>query len=204
MRISLLVYRAAIFLLILSSSSLFSQTWNFVKEKDGIRLFIRQDTNSSFKSFRGEVDFRGDFEKASSLVGDPSNIDWWGDDVYDINILFYEKGRQIKYYLVYDVPWPFTDRDLVADVQLNEDPVSGIRTVYSRPLPNVVPQKPGLIRVTDYWQKWTLQPLKNGMIHITLEGFVDPSGSVPAWLYNMVIIDIPLRLLREVRKRAQK
>ena len=126
MRISLLVYPASILILILTSSSLFSQTWNFVKEKDGIRLFIKQDTNSSFKSFRGEVDFRGDFEKASSLVGDPSNIDWWGDDVYDINVLFYKKGRQIKYYLVYDVPWPFTDRDLVADVQLNEDPISGI------------------------------------------------------------------------------
>ena len=192
-----------IFLLVFTGSSLFSQTWNFVREKDGIRLFLRQGEHNSFKSFRGEVDFKGDFEKASALIGNPLNLDWWGDDVSEIKVLFYEKDKQIRYYLVYKVPWPFTDRDLVADVQLNEDSVTGIRTVFSRPLADVVPQNPKRIRVTDYWQKWTLQPLKNGMIHITLEGFIDPSGSVPAWLYNMVIIDTPLKLLREVQKRVQ-
>jgi hypothetical protein len=203
MRFSPSVYNAVIFILILANSSLSAQSWTFVKERDGIRLFTSQNKNSSFKSFHGEVDFRGDFEKVSSLVGNPSNLDWWGDDISNIQVLSYEKDKQIRYYFVYHVPWPFTDRDLVAEVQLSEDPVTGIKTVYSKPLPNLVPQQSSLVRVTNFWQKWTLQPLKNDMIHVSLEGFIDPSGDIPAWLYNMVVFDIPLRLLQEVRKRAQ-
>jgi hypothetical protein len=41
------------------------------------------------------------------------------------------------------------------------------------------------------------------MIHVSLEGFIDPAGDVHSWLYNMLVVDIPLRLLKEVRKRAQ-
>jgi hypothetical protein len=203
MRFLLSVYYTVIFILVSVCTSLSAQSWSFVRERDGIRLYTSQDENSSFKSFYGETDFPGDFDKVSSLVGNPSNLDWWGDDVSDIKVLSYEKDKQIRYYLVYDVPWPFTDRDIVAEVQLSQDTVSGTRTVYARPLPNLVPLKASLIRVTNYWEKWTLQPLNNGMVHVSLEGYIDPAGDVPAWLYNMIVVDIPLRLLQEVRKRAQ-
>ena len=197
------VLYAVIFILISVCTSLSAQSWTFIRERDGIRLYTSQNENSSFKSFHGETDFRGDIEKLSSLVGNPSNTDWWGDDVSDIQVLYYEKDKEIRYYFVFHVPWPFTDRDLVAEVQLSEDPLTGIKTVYSKPLPNLVPLKASLIRVTNYWEKWTLQPLKNGMIHVSLEGFIDPAGDVPAWLYNMLVVDIPLRLLKEVSKRAR-
>lgn len=68
----------------------------------------------------------------------------------------------------------------------------------------MVPEKPGIIRLQRFWQKWTIRPSQNGIIHLTLEGYVNPAGDVPAWLYNMIIVDIPLRLLREVRKRVQQ
>jgi hypothetical protein len=197
-----LVYHAVIFILISACTSLSAQSWTFVKERDGISLYTRQNENSSFKSFHGEVDFRGDFEKVSALIGDPSNRGWWAENVKNIQVLFYEKDKQIGYYFEYHIPWPFTDRDLVTNVQIKEDSVTGSKTVFSIPLLNVVPQRPGLVRVTDYWQKWTLQPLDEGMIHITLEGFINPSGDVPAWLYNIVVVDIPLKLLQEVREQA--
>jgi hypothetical protein len=192
--------------LLLQAPALFvpAQEWNLAKEKDNIRLYTRRETNSSFKSFRGEAEILADMEKVGALIGNPSNSDWWGDDVHEIKVLYFEKGKHIRYYFVYDVPWPFADRDLVADVCISRDSVSGVQTVFSQPLPDIVPEKPGIIRVKRFWQRWTIRPLHNGMIHLTLEGYVDPAGDVPAWLYNMIIVDIPLRLLREVRKRVQQ
>jgi hypothetical protein len=191
-----------IFILMSVCTSLSAQSWTFVKEREGISLYTSQRENSSFKSFHGEVDFKGDFEKVCGLIGDPSNLDWWADEVKNIQVLQFEKDKQIRYYFEYHVPWPFSNRDLVTNVQIKLDSLTGIKTIYSTPLPGAVPSKPGLVRVTDYWQKWTLQPLQDGMIHITLEGFIDPAGDVPAWLYNIVVVDIPLRLLRKVRERV--
>jgi hypothetical protein len=89
-----------------------------------------------------------------------------------------------------------------AEVLLSKDTQTVAKTVFSKQLRNVFPQYEGLVRVTHFWQKWTIQPMKSGMIHVTLERFIDPAGDIPAWLYNMVIIYIPMRLLRDIRQRA--
>ncbi|MCX6246003.1 MAG: hypothetical protein NTU98_15020 [Bacteroidetes bacterium] len=197
-------FRSFITILLLLTGTPFlpAQSWKFIKEKDGIRLYTKLEKGGPFKSFRGETDISADIEKVSALIGNPVNSDWWGDDVSDISVLLFKKNRNIRYYFIYHVPWPFTDRDLVANVEINEDPATSARTVFSTPLPGVIPEKKGLIRVTDFWQKWTIQPLSNGMIHLVLEGYINPAGSVPAWLYNIVVIDTPLRLLHEVERRA--
>ena len=196
------VHHSLIFILVTVCTSLSAQSWTFVRENEGISLYTSQQENSSFKSFHGEVEFRGDFEKVSAMVGNPSNLDWWPDDVKNIQVLNYVKDEQIRYYFEYHVPWPFSNRDFVTDVQIKQDTASGIKTIYSTPMPGLVACKPGLVRVMDYWQKWTLQPLDSGMIHITLEGYIDPAGDIPAWLYNIVVVDIPLKLLQKVRNQT--
>jgi hypothetical protein len=45
--------------------------------------------------------------------------------------------------------------------------------------------------------------MENGVIRLTLEGFVDPAGNVPSWLYNMVIVETPLKVMRRVKKFVQ-
>ena len=193
-----------LFLYLAPISDLSGQTWNFIKERDHIKLYSRVEGNGPLKSFKGEVDIHADMEKVSAIIGNVTNFEWWGENIRGIRVLFYEKDKHIQYYLIYDAPWPFTDRDLVADVQITTDPSSGTRTIYSRPLLNVIPENPDLVRVTRYWQRWTIQPLNNGVIHLTLEGFIDPAGSIPSWLYNMLVIETPLKLMREVQKRVKK
>ncbi len=193
-----------LFVLLTATNEILGQEWNFVKKKDQIMLYTRTEGTGPLKSFKGVTDINGDFKEISTMIGNPKDLRWWGDNVHSIRVLDYEKDRHIQYYLVYDAPWPFTDRDLVTDVQITTDTLTGTRTVYSRPLPNILPENPELVRVTSYWQKWTIQPVKKGVVHLTLEGFIDPAGNVPDWLYNMVVVDTPLRLMREVQKRAKE
>lgn len=203
MRFHVRFYHTIIVLFLVTSSSLTAQPWTFIREKDGIRLFTSQQEGSTFKSFHGEVEFHGDFDKVTALLVDTSQLEWWPDMVKNIRVLFFERDRQIGYYFEYYVPWPFYNRDLVARVQISEDPASGVITIYSTPLSGAVSVHPGLVRVTDYWQRWILEPLENGMVHITLEGYIDPAGDLPAWLYNIVVVDIPERLLQSLRDQAK-
>jgi hypothetical protein len=196
------VFPVTIFILVSFCTSLSAQPWTFAREKDGISVYTSQKENSSFKSFYGEVDFRGDFERVSALLGDPTNNSWWAEDVRNIQVLSFEKDQQISYYFEYHLPWPLTNRDLVSTVQIKQDSVTGIKTLFTTPLLNIVPQRTDMVRITEYWERWTIQPLDSGMIHLTLEGYIDPGGDVPAWLYNIVVVDIPLKLLQRVREQA--
>ena len=184
-------------------TDIFAQQWDFVKERDGIKIYTRKEDNSSLKSFKGVADLHTEMDKVCLLLGNAKGFDWWDKNISEIKVLSYELGKYIQYYLVYDVPWPLADRDLVVDARITIDPVTGKETIFAQPLPDVIPEKPDLVRIKKYWQKWTVQQVSPGIVRVILEGFVDPGGNVPYWLYNMVITDTPLKVIREVRKRVE-
>jgi hypothetical protein len=194
-------FPALMIALLVFSPVLFSQSWEFIKEKDGIRVYTRQEKNSSLKSFKGVMDLNSSMERICSMIGNPNNREWWDKNLSQVKVLSIEKNHY-SFYMVIDLPWPVTDRDLCVETRISTDSVSGIRTVYAEQLLNVVPENPDLVRITKYWQKWTIQPRENNIIHLELEGFADPAGSIPAWLYNMVITGTPLKIMREVQQRA--
>lgn len=199
-------FRGALLLLVLIwiiPSVLLAQSWDFVKEKDGIKLYTRKETNSNLKSFKGVTVMHTQMDKLGSMIGNVENTSWWDENVKDLKVLSFEPGKFIRYYLVYHVPWPLTDRDLCVEAQIHIDPVTGIRTVTARPLANVIPEKPDLVRIKNYWQQWTLEPIDKNNIIVTLEGTVDPGGNIPTWLVNMVITETPLKVIRGVRERVR-
>lgn len=178
------------------------QSWDFVKEKDGIKIYTRNELNSSLKSYKGEVTFKASLDKVNLLVGDVKNLDWWDKNISNIKVIDFEKNKFIRYYLVYHVPWPLSNRDLALESQITTDPATGVRTVFSKPVFNLVPEKKDLVRIKKYWQKWTVEPMDKGYVHVILEGFVDPNGNIPSWIYNMVITETPFNVIHSLRERA--
>ena len=192
-----------LFFLMIISGSVVAQEWEFIKERDGIKIYTRKDVNTNLKSFKGVMDLNCPMEKVCNLIGNVKNVDWWDKNLREIKILLFEKDKHMQYYLIYGAPWPVTDRDLCVDATVTIDPVTGTRTIYSVPLPNVIPENPDLVRIKNYWQKWIIQPMAKGVVHVILEGYVDPAGSVPAWIYNMVITDTPLKIMRGIKNRLE-
>jgi hypothetical protein len=191
------------FMLLLSASAV-AQTWNFAKEKDGIKIYTRKEPGNAIKSFKGVADIHASRQSVFNLIGNVKNLDWWDKNLKEIKVIFYEKEKRSQYYLVYDAPWPVTDRDLCVDATIFTDPVTGIRTVTAKPLLNVVPENPAYIRIKVYSQKWTITPVGDSLVHVVLEGSVDPGGAVPDWIYNMVIADTPLKIMRGIKARVEK
>ncbi|MGA3014009.1 MAG: START domain-containing protein [Bacteroidales bacterium] len=185
------------------TSDLSAQSWNFVKEEDGIKLFTRKEAGNTIKSFKGVMDVPSTMDKVRDLLGNVKNNDWWDKDLRQIKILIFEKDKYFQYYLVYHVPWPFTDRDLCVESKMTTDSLTGEMVILNTPLANVIPEKPGLIRIKKYLQKWTAQQLKNGIIRITLEGYIDPAGDIPDWVYNMMINESSIKVMRRVQKLVQ-
>jgi len=186
------------------SLDLRAQKWEFVKEKEGIKIFTRKEPGSTLKAFRGVTDIHATMESVCNLIGNVKNVDWWDKNLREIKILLYEKEQHVQYYLVYGAPWPVADRDLCVDAVITTDHVARTRTVSAKPLLNVVPENPNYVRIKNYWQKWFIQDMNNGVIHCTLEGYVDPAGTVPNWVYNMVITDTPLKIMRGIKQRLEK
>lgn len=191
-------------ILLFQGVKLHCQEWDFVKEKDGVMLYTRQEQNSSLLSFKGVVELHTTSEKVCTLIENVSNFDTWDDDIGGMVVFDHIKGKYLRYYLVYDLPWPVTDRDLCVEAFISCDSATGGMTLSAAPIPDFIPEKKEFIRIRKYWQTWTIQPVGNGMVSVILEGFADPAGSIPGWLYNMVILDTPFKMLSETQKSVEK
>jgi hypothetical protein len=190
-------------LTLLLVNSLSAQPWIFSKEQDGIRIYTRNEVNSALKSYKGEAIIEASMDKICTLLGTARNFDWWSEGFTKIKVLQHEDQKFIQYYFIYDMPWPVTDRDLVVESTIKMDTASHTYTVSSKPLLNKIPVNPDLVRINKYWQKWTVYPVGKGKVHVSIEGFVDVGGNVPAWVYNMLITEMPLNTISSLRDRAK-
>jgi hypothetical protein len=179
------------------------EPWKFIKERDGIKIYTRNQESNPVKSFKGEAEFKTTMAKVSQIIGRIESFEWWDDDISEIKVLKYEEEKLIRYYLVYDVPWPLSDRDLCVETIITNDTAAGTRVVYATPLTGVIPEYPDKVRIKSYWQRWTMNDTGNGTVHLVLEGSVDPGGNIPAWMVNMVITDTPMNIMTTVREKVQ-
>jgi hypothetical protein len=190
-------------ILILSNLDVDAQDWECAKERDGIKIFTCHDTASSYKIFKGEIDLQSDVNTVSNLIEDVRNFDIWDEDISNIRILDHKPGKFIRYYVQYDVQWPFANRDLCAEAVIRTDPVTGERIISARSVPEAVPLDPEFVRIEKFWQKWTITPTGAGKVHLTLEGFAEPAGDIPAWMGNLAITNAPWNMLRKIRETLE-
>jgi hypothetical protein len=186
------------------SLSLSAETWEFAKEKDGVKLYTRKDSGKSLKAYRGTAVIHAPAEKIFAMIEDVNNTDWWDKNLSVIRVMKYEKNKFASYYLVYDLSWPVTDRDLYVEVVVSIDPVTGISKISANSVDGVVPLYKDIVRIREYHQVWTVKPLTKETTQVELEGYADPSGSVPDWLTNMLIVDLPFKVISNVKERMEK
>ena len=184
-------------------NDLFSQSWNLIKEKYGIKIYTRQAENSSFKVFKGVADITTTVDKVFAIVGNIRSTDKWDPGVKELRVLSNDIGKSFSYYLIYSVTWPLHDRDLCVSVNIIRDTLSGDIIVDGESSPNLVSEKSDLVRIKKYWQKWIIHPIDKDHVRLTLEGFADPAGNIPAWLYNMVITETPINLIHDIQNRVK-
>jgi hypothetical protein len=197
------------FILVFFISQAFSyyvaaQSWDFIKEKDGIKIYTRIEAGKSLKSYKGVADINSPAKKVFALIEDVNNTDWWDKNFNQIKVLLYEKNKRAQYYLVYNLPWPVTNRDLCVDVKVTFDSVTGAGRITATPLPEGSPECQDMIRIKEYRQTWTVEPAGKDMAHVVLEGYIDPAGSIPDWLTNMLIVDSPFKVISGLKQRLEK
>lgn len=201
---SIFISFALLLAIIGCSVPVLAQSWEFAKEKDGIRIYTMKVDDKPLKAYKGIADIDAPAEKVFALIEDVNNTDWWDKSLSQIKVLGYEKNRFARYHLIFDMPWPVSDRELFVDAEVTIDPETGTRKIIAMPLRVDTPSPKDKIRINEYRQTWTIRPVSPNLTHVTLEGYVNPGGSLPAWIINMFIVDAPMNSIGEVKKRTTR
>jgi len=186
------------------SIQIHAQSWKFIKEKDGIKLYSRQETGNKLQTFKGVSKINIPVDQVFELLEDVNHREWWDKNLDQIKLLKYEKNKQSQYYLVYKMPWPFTNRDMYVEVTTSINQSTGEHKLTAVPLAGTQKEYENLVRIKNYKQQWIIKPLSKDITQVELEFYVSPAENLPDWLINMILIDSPINSINGLRAQFKK
>lgn len=194
------------FLLLLVAKSVAAQSpadWTLKVNSDGIKIFTGNVANSKIKAVKVECQLEATLSQVVAVLMDIKNSEEWLYHTSSNYLIKQVSPSELYYYSMIEVPWPISKRDFIAHIKVSQDAATKVVTVDAPCVPDMVPVKPGVVRIEHSKGKWVLTPAgKHVNVLYTLHA--DPGGSIPAWLSNMFITQGPSQSFKKLKVHLQK
>jgi hypothetical protein len=188
----------------LSIIPLFSQT-NCVlrKDKDGVRVFACDAENTKIKSLKTVLEVKATVPQVIAMVLDVNNYNNWQYNTIHAHIIKKISETELIYYTEVVAPWPVSNRDLVVHLKIARDSTTGNTIISANSIPDFIPEKEGIVRVPLSKSQWTVKSTDEASLSIEFVMLINPGGSVPAWMINMVAAEAPYESFRDFKKKIE-
>lgn len=183
--------------------TLWGQTqWELIKEKDGIRVYNKDEVGSLLKSYRGVMELQAGIQTVVDVITDIAQYKDWMPNITKSSLVQVENNLFIGY-LVSESSWPVADRDgyYSYQVQCNESTSTCLITIDA--IPDYKEEKKGKVRISKTEGFWKLSGLNDKKTKVIYEFFTDPGGTIPSWMVNTTISSNPYKTLKGLEAQCK-
>ena len=200
------VYRAAgsIFFLFFSTTFLFGQVdCELRKDQDSIKVYTCSKEESKFKSIKATFEVNATAPELAAMLMDIAGYKEWQYKTINPKILKWISKQELIYYVEIVAPWPVSNRDLIVHLKIDQDPLTKRMIFTANGLPDYIPVKEGITRVPMSKSTWIVVPISSNKMQVEYSMNIDPSGSVPAWMVNMVCAEGPFESFYTLKNKIK-
>ena len=176
--------------------------WNLRKDKIGIQVYSRKVEGLAYREFKGIVDIKSTLAASLALLDDTEACVDWLYRCESARVLQKSGIRQRHVYQVSDLPFPAATRDAIIKVELLDYSADSIR-VTNQSVPDFI-ETTSLVRIRDSYGTYLLQQLDEQHLRLTWTQYIDPAGSLPAFMVNALLTDVPFKSLKKFREVVKK
>ena len=177
--------------------------WVLEKSKNDIKVYTRSYANSEIQEFKAISLTTRSLGLLENLINNVEDYPEWQLNISSANILKQLDKNDLYVWYVIKLPWPFTNRDMIAHMTKSVSE-GGIITYHITNAPDYIKEKENLIRIKNAEGKWRFTPMPNGEIEIYYQFYADPGGNLPEWVINMFIVDAPYQTFLNLHQRISK
>jgi len=176
--------------------------WELKKDKDGIKVYLREVEGSDIHEYKAEAILEG---KVSSYIAVMKDVDAYPE--------LYKHTKEVKlinendtfhvHYIATNTPWPVKDRDAVYSSTYSQHYDTKLVRIdmkieqgYMKPNDDYVRME----KATGFWLFYQIEPNK---VEVTYQMHAEPGGSIPDWIINMFLVDTPLEDMKMLQERAR-
>ena len=175
-----------------------AEDWELRRDRDGISVYTRAVLGSEYKEVRSEMTVPTAINELVGLVMDTDACPDWAALCKDSHVAESVSSQEAFIYTYHDLPWPVTDRDAVGHVKWSVAN-DGTVTMQVQIVSGKVPTKRRVIRLSQGTTSWAFTPTADGSTKIISYAHLNPGGSVPPWLTNMLLVDSPFDTMADMR-----
>lgn len=177
--------------------------WNLRKEAGAIRVFTAEQPDSSFQAFKAVALLDAPIENLMAVMINPKSCVEWVHNCVE-SYAFGEGDFHDRYaYSVNDMPWPVTDRDYVLRIRTHGEGAGGDIFMDLNAVPQRRDVEEDYVRVDRSDTHYHFIPMGNQTRMVWVQ-HTEPNGSIPGWLVNSLLVDIPIRSMEQLERVALK
>jgi hypothetical protein len=189
----------------LATSASFAQhEWVLKKDEDSIKVYTSHTDASKFKSIRAVFTVNATLSQLAAMVWNVNQYDQWQYNTIHPRILKEINAREIIYYAEIVAPWPVNNRDMVVRLSIEQNTKTKVVSIHSKSESLFVQEEDGIVRVPSSTAQWTITPINKTKLGVEYTIQIDPGGSVPAWMVNMVCAEAPHESFMKLREKIHK
>lgn len=190
-------------LLLISSVGVAQDDWEFIRDKEGIKVYTRLNEGRSFKEFKSTMVINAELTSFLAVLQDVEALGDWGHNVKKVNLIRRSSDTLQVYYAEAKAPFPYKNRDGVYLNRFIWDKNSQTLVVEIEILDEAVDRDEELVRMSGYGS-WIVSVLPDNTLNVIFQMQMDPGGSIPAWMANMFAGDSPYQTMKGMRKVINK
>ena len=177
--------------------------WNLQKKTGSIQVFTLDRPDSSFQAFKAVAMLEVPIENLMAVMINPQSCVEWVHNCTE-SYAFGDGGFHDRYaYSVNNLPWPFADRDYVLRIRTHGSAEGGEVIMELNAVPQRRDTEKGLVRVDQSDTLYRFTPMGDQTRMVWIQ-HTEPNGSLPGWLVNSLLVDIPVRSMEQLEQVAQK
>lgn len=177
--------------------------WQLVSHEPGMTLYTRMVEGQDLKDFRGVLRVQASMRQVAHMLADADHMPQWFFNMKEARFLEINGPDQSFLYFVIKGLWPVSDRDAVVRLHVQQDPRTLVLKLLASAAPEHYPPMRNRVRMPRLLASWTLTPLSATSTEVRLDGQADPGGSIPVWMANLVVEELPRVTLRNLRQRLE-
>lgn len=177
--------------------------WQLASHEPGLTLYTRTVAGQDLKDFRGVLRVKAPMRHVVQMLADADSMPQWFFNMREARLLEINGNDNSFLYFVIKGMWPVSDRDAVVRLHLQQDAKTLALTFTATAVPEHYPPMRNRVRMPRLLASWVVTPVSATETEVRLDGHADPGGSIPVWMANLVVVELPKVTLRNLRQRLE-
>lgn len=183
-----------------------SNEWQLSSEENGITVWTRKTPGDSLLKVKAQMRTKARLSSVLAILEETEVLDK-SIGIEKVNVLESKDTPALHmayHHYVHNMPQPIGAREFILQTYYAQDPATHRVELNVLAAPNKLPPVAGLVRVNHLNNIWTMTPLPNGELDLTMLVDVDLGGNLPYFAKNALMpfgIKALFKSIRDFSKR---